>query len=218
MNRQEWDDDLSKRAAEILGETAIKQMGHALAFDRFRVYNRKGVAYFKPYRNSYYPGGTDCEIWEKLTAKGFAEKHTQRNQYWVSRAGLAALSAVHKVYFYSDAASGNEVDAAPEVIDVLLAHAVFCGYGCWIPPSAEDIARGARLPLKQTRETLKYLQERGDVKHFYEGGADDEGFVHCTHGWGLTEKWIVEHRERYEKAKQEEYKRIDDMNRQGDEA
>ena len=200
-------------AREILGEKAIKLMEHCIGYDPERVYCRHGKKYYKPWRNHFCAGGSDLEVWDGLKKQGFAESGTVKKvNFWLNNAGLSTLSAVERVYIYNDAASGNEVDASSEVIRVLLDHAVFCGYGNWIPPSAEGIAKAARLPLKLTRETLKYLRdERGYVKHVYDGGADDEGFVHCTHGWILSEKWKEEHQERYKAAQRAEYERMEQV-------
>lgn len=204
---------LQECAREILGEKAIKLMEHCIGYDPGRVYWRHGAKFFKPYRNNFYAGGSDLEAWDELKKKGFAENGVANKVvFWLNNAGLSILSAVERVYIYNDAASGNEVDASPEVIQILLDHAVFCGYGNWIPPSAEGIAKAARLPLKLTRETLKYLRdERGYVKHIYDGGADDEGFPYCTHGWILSEKWKEEHKERYKAAQRAEYERMEQL-------
>ncbi|MBR3163802.1 hypothetical protein IKF15_00625 [Candidatus Saccharibacteria bacterium] len=201
---------LQECARELLGEKAIKLMEHCIGYDPGRVYWRHGKKYYKPWRNHFCAGGSDLEVWDGLKKQGFAESGAANKvNFWLNNAGLSILSAAERVYIYNDAASGNEVDASPEVIRVLLDHAVFCGYGNWIPPGSEGIAKAARLPLKLTRETLKYLRdERGYVKHIYDGGADDEGFPYCTHGWILSEKWIEEHQERYKAAQLAEYGRM----------
>ena len=204
---------LQEYARKELGEVAVEKMEHCIGYDPGRVYWRHGAKFFKPRRNNFYAGAADLEVWDDLRKKGFAENGTANKvNFWLNNAGLSILSAAERVYIYNDAASGNEVDASPEVIRVLLYHAVFCGYGNWIPPGSEGIAKAARLPVKLTRETLKYLRdEKGYVKHIYDGGADDEGFPYCTHGWILSKKWIEEHQERYKAAQLAEYGRMEQV-------
>lgn len=217
-----YDDQLQHRAKQILSDTEIRKMEHCVGYDPHKCYHRRGVRYFRPYRNHFYPGGTDVKIWEAIQGKGFAESGEPDSRggkyFWLNLSGLNILSAAVKTYIYSDNARGNEIDASHDVIEVLLADAVYCGYGCWIPSGSADIAKRARLPKKLTLDTLRYLRDKcGYVRHDYEGGCDDEGFPHCTHGWSLTKKWIDENKERYEKAQQEEYKRIDEQLRGGQE-
>lgn len=204
---------LQEHAHKELGEKAIKHMEHCIGYDPGRVYWRGGKKYFKPRRNHFYAGGSDIEVWDELKKKGFAENGTANKvNFWLNNAGFSVLSAAERVYIYNDAASGNEVDASPEVIRVLLDHAVFCGYGNWIPLGSEEIAKAARLPVKLTRETLKYLRdEKGYAKHTYCGGQDDDGYAHCTHGWELSEKWKEENAERYKAAQIAEYKRMEQI-------
>lgn len=215
MNQSEkkFEDWRESRARELVNATEIKKMEHCIGFEPKDAYWRNGRYYFKPYRNHFSPGGSDKDIWAELKKKGLADGGD--TYYYVNRAGLAILSAIEHCYIYSDAASGNEVDASGDVIEVLLDDAVYCGHGCWLPSGAGDIARRARLPKKLTIETLKYLRdEKGYTKHVYEGGIDDEGFPHCTHGWILTQKWIDEHRDRYVARQQEEYKRMEEIEEQ----
>lgn len=153
-------------------------------------------------------------VWERLVEKGFADcaepKKDGGKYYWLNRNGLNILSAYEECFIYSENANGNEIDASKDVIDILLEDAVYCGYGCWIPSGARNIAIRARLPYKLTLSTLKYLRNKcGYVAHYYEGGCNDDGEVHCTHGWTLTKKWIDEHQERYKAAQKAEYERID---------
>lgn len=200
-----------------LSDVEIEKMEHCIGWHKGKgAYTRNGIKYYQPHRNHFMPGGSDIPIWEGLKQKGYAECGAPTKQgsrfYWLTKQGLNILSAIEKVFIYSDNANGNEIDAQHDVLEVLLDDAVFCGYGCWLPTSAKAIALRARLPLKLTRDTLKYLQDRcGYVKHVYEGGCDDEGFPHCTHGWVLTKKWTDEHKERYEARQQEEYKRMDEI-------
>lgn len=210
--------DLHARAVKALSENEVRKMEHCVGFDRKKIYRRGGMAYFKPYRNYYDAGGTDVHIWERLVERGFADcaepKKDGGKYYWLNRNGLNILSAYEECFIYSENANGNEIDASEDVIDILLADAVYCGYGCWIPSGARNIAIRARLPYKLTLSTLKYLQNKwGYVAHYYEGGCNDDGEVHCTHGWTLTKKWIDEHQERYKAAQKAEYERIDRIGR-----
>lgn len=209
-------DQLHFRAMQELSENEINKMKHCVGYDERKCYHRNGVRYFKPYRNYYDAGGTDVKLWEGLKEKGFAESTEKEDQhgckyFWLNHSGLNILSAAVETYIYSDNARGNEIDASEDVIEILLADAVFCGYGCWLPTSIKDISLRGRLPKKLVADTLHYLQDKcGYVEKTYYGGCDDEGFPHCTHGWELTKKWIDENKERYEKAQQEEYRRIDE--------
>ena len=202
-----------------LSDVEIEKMEHCIGWYKGKgAYRRNGVRYYAPYRNQFMPGGSDIPIWEGLKEKGYADNGEPfpdgSRFYWLTKQGLNILSAVEKTFIYSENANGNEIDAQHDVIEVLLDDAVFLGYGSWLPTSAKSIALRARLPEKLTRETLKYLQdERGYVKHVYEGGCDDEGFPHCTHGWVLTKKWIDENKARFDKRQKEEYERMDKMTR-----
>ena len=216
-------DDYAREAAmKILSEKEIEKMEHCIGLNKGyrkdKIYHRNGMAYYKPYRNHFSPGGDDIPIWEHLRELEFADcgkpwgMDKRLKTYWLTLQGLSILSVIERVYIYNDAASGNEIDCQHDVLDCLLDHAVYCGYGCWIPPGAKEIARGCRLPYKLTLETLHYLQDKcGYVEKTYEGGCDDEGFPHCNHGWSLTLKWIDENREKYEARQKEEYARIDAM-------
>ena len=206
--------DLHARAVKALSENEVRKMEHCVGFDRKKIYHRGGTAYYKPYRNYYDAGGTDIRVWERLVEKGFADcaepKKDGGKYYWLNRNGLNILSAYEECFIYSENANGNEIDASEDVIDILLEDDVYCGYGCWIPSGARNIAIRARLPYKLTLSTLKYLRNKcGYVDHYYEGGCNDDGEVHCTHGWTLTKKWIDEHQERHKAAQKAEYERID---------
>lgn len=219
-------DQLHYRALKELTEAEIDRMKHCVGYNRtgnYRgCYHRGGVRYFKPYRNYYYAGGKDIPIWEKIEEKGFAESakkdKTGCQYFWLNHSGLNILSAALETYIYSENARGNEIDASSDIIEILLADHVFCGYGCWLPSGSRSISLRSRIPRKLTLSTLRYLQDKcGYVRHVYEGGCDDEGFPHCTHGWVLTKKWIDENKERYDKAQKEEYKRIDASLKESDE-
>lgn len=208
--------ELHEKAVKALSDIEVSKMEHCIGWDKRKVYHRNGMAYFKPYRNYYDAGGTDIAIWERLTERGFAYKAREKKDggcyYWLNKTGLNILSAYEEVYIYSDNANGNEIDASEDVLEVLLDDAVYCGYGCWLPSGAKSIATRARLPLKLTMDTLRYLRDKcGYVRHDYEGECDDEGFPHCTHGWSLTKKWIDENRKQYREAEIAEFARVDAM-------
>lgn len=202
--------DLVQEALKKLSEKELKKMEHCVGFDSRKIYHRKGFAYFKPYRNYFYPGGTDREIWAEIKKKGYADSGKDDQYYWLNKEGYNILSWYEQVYIYSENARGNEIDASEDVLEVLLDDYVFCGYECWLPSGAKRISVFARLPYKLTLSTLKYLKDKcGYVDHVYEGECDAEGFPHCTHGWILTQKWIEENKERVERRQQEEYERLD---------
>jgi len=212
------DDMLHYKASKVLSAETARKMEHCVGFDRKKIYRRNGVPYFKPYRNHFMPGGSDNAIWENLKERGFADCSNADDQghryYWMTHEGLNILSAYDRVFIYSDSANGNEIDASYDVLQVLLDEAVYCGYGCWIPTPAKEIAKRARLPLKLTLDTLHYLRDKcGYAALTYEGGVDDEGFPHCNHGWVLSKKWIDEHRKEYQNAQTAEYVRMNEIGR-----
>lgn len=214
-------DDVKKmRAKKILTDKEIEKMEHCIGFSVKGAYVRSGRKYFKPYRNHFYPGGTDIKVWEHLKELGFADcgkpNENGGRYYWLTLSGFAILSAVKMVYIYSDNSNGNEIDCKDDVLDALLADLVFCGYGCWIPSGARTIAERCRIPLKLATETLHYLQDKcGYVKKTHYGECDDEGFPHCYHGWTLTKKWIDENKERVDAAQKAEYARIEAIEKNG---
>ena len=199
-------------------EKELDAIEHAIGYEVEKVYRRKKQLYFAPYRNYFYCNADD-EIWNGLVKKGFAEKQPPNKDNYsyfsVTNECLAELTLETSIYFYSKNARGNEIDAQNDVITVLLSYEVLCGHGCWIPPGSKEIAFRARLPYKLTLATLNYLKKCGYVAHVYAGGCDDEGLVHCTHGWELSKKWIHENKERYEARQKEVDKRIDAILKNG---
>lgn len=172
-----------------------KKMEHCIGFNSRKVYRRKGKAYFKPYRNYCFPGGTDRKIWEALTARGFAECDDKSQFYRLTYIGLQMLSLNNDVYIYSEKANGNEIDAAPAVLAVLRESYAVCRSLTVEshPISAATISHLARLPLELTRSTLKYLEECGQVRHAYKkSGRHWNPKLRVVHGWMLTDKYITE--------------------------
>lgn len=172
------------KARQVLSERQIDMMQHALGLDYKKPYKRNDQYFYKPYRNSYDAVGEDATEWDNLVEKGFA---TKGRVYHVSLSGITILSDALQTYIYSDNATCI-ADAKGAVIDILIADACYCGYGCWIPTAAKDIARRARLPLSLTLDTLHFLQSNGDVAKTYYGECDDEGYPFCYHGWVLTKQ------------------------------
>jgi len=190
-------------------EKELDVIGHAIGYEVKKVYRRNGQLYFKPYRNHFYCEA-DNEIWNGLVKKGFAERANPFKDgmayFSVTRECLGVLTLETSIYFYSENARGNEIDAKEDVIEVLLDQAVTYKYG-WTPPSARTIAGVARLPYKLTLATLNYLKKFGYAIYYHEGGIDKYGCVHCAHGWGLSLNWITENKERYNARLQEERRR-----------
>lgn len=197
-----YDSFLQHKAAQLISDVQKSYMLHALGYDQARhgerIYFRAGQKYFRPYRNYYDAGGNDVIAWNDLVDKGIAEK-SGSGYYHVTNKGLDCLSALIRTYIYSDN-SDCVADAKNDVIDILIADACYCGYGCWIPTATKDIARRARLPLQLTKETLKYLSEKGYVARTHYGEIDDEGFPHCWHGFVLTAAGKAKYKERYDAA------------------
>ena len=182
-----------------LQDICTKKMEHCIGFNSRKVYRRKGKVYFKPYRNHCFPGGTDCQIWETLTARGFAESDEKQEFYRLTDLGLQYLSLKNDVYIYSEKANGNEVDAAPDVLAVLRESRAICRSLTVEshPISAATISHLTRLPLDLTRSTLKYLEEYGQVKHAYKkSGRYWNPKLRVVHGWLLTDKYVAENEDK----------------------
>ena len=184
-----------------------KMMLHAIGWDNASQYTRNGTRYFKPYRNYYDAGGNDVADWDYLVQNKLAEKGTS---YHVTALGLVVLSDIMETYIYSDNAR-CVADAKEVVVDILIADACVCGYGCWIPSGAEHIAKLGRLPKTLTLKTLHYLADKGIVAKTYYGDIDDDGYPHCYHGWILTAKGREVYKERYDKAWKEECEYINNI-------
>ena len=205
-------------AAELINERQKALMQHALGMDHRNTYKRAGREWYRPYRNYYDAGGNDPE-WEDLVKKGIAEKRDGRNGgtwYWVSKTGLEVLSALLNIYIFSDN-SDCAADAKNDIIEILIEHACYSGYGCWLPLGAENIAVRARLPKPVAREALRILCEDGIASHTYYGEGTEDG-VMCTHGYKITKKGIEENKALYDQKWKEECDRINESLRAAAEA
>lgn len=202
------------KARGLISPTQEKLMLHAIGFDHAtsaRIYSRGGTRYYKPYRN-YYDAGAAHPLWENLKEKGLAEGD---KTYSVTTYGLAVLSNLIETYIYSEN-SDCTADAKADVMTILIADDCYCGYGCWLPTPAQDIARRARLPLRLTRETLHMLEAENLAHRGSYGDCDDEGYPRCYHGYYLTAHGGEEYKEQRAKAWAEECARIEAIGRDHD--
>ena len=203
-------DKYMKHVAEgLISENQKAKMLHAIGWNERseRIYTRGGTRYFKPYRNYYDAGEVDSPAWKDLVLKKFARQYDS-GCYTVTNKGLDILSCIMQTYIYCNN-SDCIGDAKLAVMDVLIADACYCGYGCWIPNGAKSIAKRARLPLALTRDTLRYLEGEGLVARSHYGEIDDEGYPHCWHGWVMTAKGKERYKERYERAWKAECEYLD---------
>lgn len=154
----------------------IEKMKHCIGFSSRKTYKRRGITYFKPFRNYYDAGPTDVPVWECLLEKGYAEKN---KCYWVTLEGLRVLSEALDVFIYSENASGNEIDAAQDIINVMLQNR-------FSTLSSDSIAFQARLPRRLTNDTLHYLR-------------DQLKYVTCLgifEGWQLSDQYFLDYPEK----------------------
>lgn len=196
-------------AAELINERQKALMQHALGMDHRNTYKRAGREWYRPYIN-YYDAAALNKEWEDLVEKDLAQKKKKDGRpggvlYWVSKPGLGVLSSLLNIYIFSD----NMGDAEADIIDILIEHECYCGYGCWLPLSAEALAAGCRLPITVTRETLRKLCDQGIAAHTYYGEGTEDG-VMCTHGYTITKKGIEENKALYDQKWKEECDRINE--------
>ena len=92
-------------------------------------------------------------------------------------AGLAELSDALNIYIYSENASGNEIDASYDVLDVLKKDPS--------PLSSDEVAERARLPRRFTLDTLRYLRDRYNYTKYQKNiNGDLSG-----QGWQLSDNY-----------------------------
>lgn len=72
------------------------------------------------------------------------------------------------------------------------------------------------IPRPLILETLKELAADDLVRKDYYGDMDDEGYVHCKHGWTLTKAAKGKYHEKYEELQQAEYQKIEDSLRRAE--
>ena len=203
---------LSRNYPEEISDYQADMMLHALGADHKSYKTYKTRKYYHAYRNHYDAGGKDVAEWEDLVSKGYAEKH---RYYHVSVKGIHLLEYLTQCRIYDDC--NCVADCKSPVLIELMKDSVSCGYGCWLPTSSHDLFLRLAIPQKLILETLKELAEEGLVHKGYYGEMDDEGFVHCVHGWYLSGLAKEKYAKKYEALQQAEYKRINDSLRNEEE-
>lgn len=195
--------------AEI-SDIQADMMLHALGAD-YRPYRTHGKSrYYHAYRNHYDAGGEDIELWEDLVAKGYAVKRTF---YHVSVKGIHVLEYLTQCRIWD--AYKNAADCRYAVLTEMMKADVYCGFGCWLPTSSQELSDRLAIRRRLILETLKELAEDGLVRKGYYGDVDEEGYIDCRHGWYLTKLAREKYAEKYEELQKAEYKRIDDSLKEG---
>lgn len=180
--------DLAARAAlNKMPEVTEKQanmMLHAIGADHKKPRNYMGRQIYHAYRNYYDAGGKDVDEWSDLVKKRYAEKHTF---FHVTPLGLDLLELLTgRSTIYDD--YDNYADCRTIVLTQFLGADVYCGYGCWFPTSARTVSKALHIPYDLTREACRNLVEEGYLVRGHYGEMDDDGQVHCCHGYYITEK------------------------------
>ena len=190
---------------EEVTDNQAEMMLHALGADSkpYRTYDKR--KYYHAYRNHFDAGGADIEQWNDLVAKGYAEKS---GFYRVSVRGIHLLEYLTPCRIWD--AYDNLADCRHVVLKALMQDDVFCGYESWLPSSSQELSLRLAIPRELVLETLKELAGEGLCKKGYYGEMDDDGYVHCKHGWFLTKQARQQYSAEYEALKQAEYKKIDD--------
>lgn len=197
---------LQQHYPEEVNDYQADMMLHALGADNrpYRAY--KGRKYYHSYRNYYDAGGDDMDVWKDLVNKGYADH--KGHFFHVSVRGIRVLEYLTRCRIWDD--YQNVADCWYAVMVELMKDAVFCGYGCWLPSSSNDLSIRLAIPQKLVLETLHHLEKIGLAMKGYYGDIDDEGLPHCKHGWFLTKKAQEVYKETYEELKKAEMKKIND--------
>ena len=201
----------NKYFPEEISDDQADMMLHALGADyrSFRKYRER--RYYHAYRNFYDAGGRDVTAWDDLVANGYARKH---GVYHVTVKGIHALEYLTQCRIW-----GNyqcPADCRYVVLVELMRDSVSCGYGCWLPTSSNELSMRLAMPRSLILETLKELTADDLVRKDYYGEMDDEGYVHCKHGWTLTKAAKEKYHEKYEELQQAEYQKIEESLRRAE--
>lgn len=161
-----------------------EMMLHAIGADNKKPRMYLGRQIYHAYRNYYDAGGEDIEAWKDLVSKRYAEKHTF---YHVTPQGLDILELLTGRSTIYDAYE-NYGDCRTIVLTQFLGADVYCGYGCWLPTSARTVSEALHIPYALVRETCRRLVEEGYLIKGHDGGMDEDGQIHCYHGYYITDK------------------------------
>lgn len=186
-----------------INDKQADMMLHALGAD-YRPYRTyKGNRIYHAYRNFYDAGGSNVAEWDDLVSKGYAEKQWT---YHVTVKGIHALE-----YLVQSRIWGNYsgvMDCRRAVLIEMMKAAVDCSYGCWFPTSSKTLSLRTAIPRKLILETLGSLAEEGLVMKDHYGEMDEDGGIHCYHGWILTQHAKEKYAEKYEELERAEAERI----------
>ncbi len=80
--------------------------------------------------------------------------------------------------------------------------------------SIKHLAEMMNQSRYMVRKCMKELEEAGLVCRTYEGGQDEDGYVHCYHGWSLTKK--ATETALYKRLEKEEIRKFEDFMRRTD--
>lgn len=182
---EQMDPVLRLRIAKLpeVSEDQVAKMLHAIGADHKRVRMYQGRMIYHAYRNYYDAGGADVAAWDDLVSKGYAQRLTC---YGVTPLGLDLLELLTgRSTIYDD--FDNYADCRLAVLTQFLSADVYCGYGCWMPTSAATVAKALHIPLALVREACRNLASEGYIEKGHYGEMDDDGAVHCCHGYFATE-------------------------------
>lgn len=197
---------LKKNYQKEISDYQSQMMLHALGADNKTYKTYRGQRYYHAYRNFYDAGGDDIAEWEDLVEKGYAKKNSF---YHVTVEGIRILEYLTQCRIWG--AYSCVADCKNDVLVSIMEDDVYCGHGSRLPTSSSDLSWRLAIPRKLVLETLRKLSEDGLVAKGYYGEADDEGFVHCMHGWYLTNFARNKYAEKYEELQKVEIKRINDI-------
>lgn len=175
-----------KHMPEVTEQQAVKML-HAIGADHRRVRTYRGRMIYHAYRNYYDAGGADIAAWDDLVTKQYAEKmNAHATYYGVTPRGLSLLELLTgRSVIYDD--YDNYADCRLSVLAEFLRADVYCGYGCWFPTSAASVSKLLHLPLDLAREACRNLAAEGLIERGHYGELDDDGHLHCLHGYYATE-------------------------------